>query len=188
MKQNRTRLFEVDGLQVQLIQKDIKNMYLRYKGESDTVLVSAPFSMRERDIVHFIRERREWIADAKQRWQERSEEKPEMTKEEAWKAWVYLKEEIQKLLNLWAPQMGVIPGGFKIRQMKTRWGSCNVRTHHMTFNLALAHVPYECLEYVVVHELSHLIEPSHNERFWRTMETYLPDAKLRRKKLKGYSV
>ena len=111
-----------------------------------------------------------------------------MTKEEAWKAWVYLKDEIQKLLNLWAPQMGVIPGGFKIRQMKTRWGSCNVRTHHMTFNLALAHVPYECLEYVVVHELSHLIEPSHNERFWRTMETYLPDAKLRRKKLKGYSV
>ena len=74
MKQNRTQLFEVDGLQVQLIQKDIKNMYLRYKGESDTVLVSAPFSMRERDIVHFIRERREWIADTKRRWQERSGE------------------------------------------------------------------------------------------------------------------
>jgi predicted metal-dependent hydrolase len=84
--------------------------------------------------------------------------------------------------------MRVKSEGFTIRKMKTRWGSCNVRTHHLNFNLALARVPRECLEYVVVHELTHLLEASHNANFWNLMEYYLPGSKRLRKKLNEYSV
>ena len=77
--------------------------------------------------------------------------------------------------------------GFTIKKMKTRWGSCNVKSHHLNFNLLLAKVPSECAEYVVVHELTHLLEPSHNARFWSLMEYYLPESKKLRKQLAGFS-
>ena len=75
-----------------------------------------------------------------------------------------------------------------IKKMKTRWGSCNVMSHHLNFNLALAKAPEECVEYVVVHELTHLLEPSHNERFWALMEKYLPKAKTLRKQLRDIQI
>ena len=52
-----------------------------------------------------------------------------------------------------------------------------MKSHHLNFNLLLAKVPSECAEYVVVHELTHLLEPSHNARFWSLMEYYLPESK-----------
>ena len=74
-----------------------------------------------------------------------------------------------------------------LKDGETRWGSCNVKSHHLNFNLLLAKVPSECAEYVVVHELTHLLEPSHNARFWSLMEYYLPESKKLRKQLAGFS-
>lgn len=71
--------------------------------------------------------------------------------------------------------MGVKVSGITIRQMKTRWGSCNVKTHHININLALLDKPEECLEYVVVHEMTHILEPSHNQVFWGYMSEFYPD-------------
>ena len=79
--------------------------------------------------------------------------------------------------------MGVKASGVSIRQMKTRWGSCNVRTHHININLALAKKPPECLEYVVVHELTHILEPSHYAVFWGYMTQCYPNWKRVRKYL-----
>ena len=75
----------------------------------------------------------------------------------------------------WEPPMGVKVSGITIRQMKTRWGSCNVKTHHININLALLDKPEECLEYVVVHEMTHILEPSHNQVFWGYMSEFYPD-------------
>ena len=98
-----------------------------------------------------------------------------------------LKMQLQRLIDKWEPVMGVKSAGFTIKKMKTRWGSCNVKSHHLNFNLLLAKVPSECAEYVVVHELTHLLEPSHNARFWSLMEYYLPESKKLRKQLAGFS-
>lgn len=185
----RTEIIQIDGRNAELTRKNIKNMYLRYK--DGKICISAPEGMRIQEIKAFVHERSDWINAAEKHWKEQEESRERTagrTKEEQWNDWTRLKGQLTERIAFWAPKMGVRPNGFKIRKMKTRWGSCNVQTHHMTFNMELAYVPEDCLEYVVVHELSHLIEPSHNERFWRTMETYLPDAKERRKKLKGYSV
>ena len=98
-----------------------------------------------------------------------------------------LKMQLQRFIDKWEPVMGVKSAGFTIKKMKTRWGSCNVKSHHLNFNLLLAKVPSECAEYVVVHELTHLLEPSHNARFWSLMEYYLPESKKLRKQLAGFS-
>lgn len=80
--------------------------------------------------------------------------------------------------------VGKRAGELKIRDMKTRWGTCNIKTGAVTINLRLAEKPPECLRYVLTHELCHLHEPGHGERFWKRMDVYYPDWKRIRKLLK----
>ena len=80
--------------------------------------------------------------------------------------------------------VGKRAGELKIRDMKTRWGTCNIKTGAVTINLRLAEKPPECLRYVLTHELCHLHEPGHGERFWKRMDAYYPDWKRIRKLLK----
>ena len=72
----------------------------------------------------------------------------------------------------------------KIRKMTSRWGVCNTKIHQITLNLELMHYNIECLNYVIVHELSHLIEANHSKKFWNIVEKYYPDYKSIRKKLR----
>ena len=72
----------------------------------------------------------------------------------------------------------------KIRKMKSRWGVCNTKTKNITLNLELIHYSIECLDYVIVHELSHLIEPNHSKKFWNIVSKYYPNYKEIRKKLR----
>lgn len=64
---------------------------------------------------------------------------------------------LDTLVPKWEEKMGLKCGGFTIREMKTRWGSCNQRSHKLLFNLELAKKPKPCIEYVVVHELAHIV-------------------------------
>ena len=80
--------------------------------------------------------------------------------------------------------VGKRAGELKVRDMKTRWGTCNIRTGLITLNLRLAERPVECLRYVLTHELCHLHESGHGERFWKRMDVYYPDWKRVRKLLK----
>ena len=80
--------------------------------------------------------------------------------------------------------VGKRAGELKVRDMKTRWGTCNIRTGLITLNLRLVERPAECLRYVLTHELCHLHEAGHGERFWKRMDVYYPDWKRVRKLLK----
>jgi predicted metal-dependent hydrolase len=84
------------------------------------------------------------------------------------------------VIRPWASQMQVEPVECRVRRMRTRWGTCNTRARRIWLNLELATVSPECLEYVVVHELAHLTEPSHNARFRAIMDHFLPDWRRRR--------
>ena len=72
----------------------------------------------------------------------------------------------------------------KIRKMTSRWGVCNTKTHQITLNLELIHYNIRCLDYVVVHELSHLIEGNHSKKFWTIVEKYYKNYKEIRKELR----
>jgi len=85
-----------------------------------------------------------------------------------------LKETISPIIARWAPMMGVGIERFFVQRMKTKWGSCNHRAGTIRLNTELAKKPRECLEYIVVHEMVHLLEPTHNARFIALMDRFMP--------------
>ena len=87
------------------------------------------------------------------------------------------------LIALWEPKIGVTVDGFYVQRMKTRWGSCNSQARTIRLNTDLAKKPRECLEYIVVHEMIHILEPTHNERFQELMGRFMPDWEHRRQVL-----
>lgn len=78
------------------------------------------------------------------------------------------------LIAKWEPVMGVSVGRVFVQRMKTRWGSCNPASRSIRLNTDLAKKPPECLEYIVVHEMAHLLEPTHNVRFIALMDLFMP--------------
>jgi len=87
------------------------------------------------------------------------------------------------IIPSWETKLGVKVVKLFVRRMRTRWGSCNHRTGNIRLNTDLAKKPRECLEYVVVHEMIHLLEPSHDERFKALMDRYLPKWRFLREEL-----
>jgi predicted metal-dependent hydrolase len=85
-----------------------------------------------------------------------------------------LRAEARRLFAIWEPRLGVKATGLFVRHMRTRWGTCNTRRGTIRLNTELAKKPPVCLEYVVVHELAHLIEASHGPRFIAVMDEALP--------------
>ena len=85
-----------------------------------------------------------------------------------------LKAAVPALIATWAPRLGVKVNGFYVQQMKTKWGSCNPIARTIRLNTELAKKPRDCLEYIVVHEMLHLAEPTHGERFMALMERHYP--------------
>ncbi len=85
-----------------------------------------------------------------------------------------LKNEIERLLPKWEKITGLKATGWQTKYMTTRWGSCNTKTGKIWINLQLAKKTPECLEYIILHELIHLVEKTHNERFVSLMDKYMP--------------
>jgi predicted metal-dependent hydrolase len=85
-----------------------------------------------------------------------------------------LKALIPPMLGKWQPILGVQVADWGVKKMKTKWGSCNPAARRVWFNLELAKKPVLCLEYIVVHELVHLLERNHTERFMALMESHIP--------------
>lgn len=91
-----------------------------------------------------------------------------------------LKLRIADLLEYWQAEIGVGVSAWGVKKMKTKWGSCNTFGKRIWLNLELAKKPPECLEYILVHELVHLLERKHNERFKELMDKHLSDWRERR--------
>ena len=94
-----------------------------------------------------------------------------------------LKKELPELIAKWQGVIGVEVKEWGIRLMKTKWGTCNAEAGRIWLNLELVKKPVRCLEYIVVHEMVHLLERSHNERFTAYMNEYLPQWRTVREEL-----
>jgi len=99
-----------------------------------------------------------------------------------------IEQSLHDLLPRWEARMGVSVTKVQVRRMKTRWGSCSTGKRTIRLNTELARRPPECLEYVLVHELTHLHEPSHNRRFYALMDRYLPTWRVAKEVLKRRSL
>jgi hypothetical protein len=91
-----------------------------------------------------------------------------------------LKEAVPQLLARWQPLLGVRVERFFVQRMKTKWGSCNHKARTIRLNTELAKKPAECLEYIVLHELVHLLEPTHGARFVALMDRFMPNWQFHR--------
>lgn len=96
---------------------------------------------------------------------------------------VQVRQAADDLIAKWESRIGVELCGYYVQRMKTKWGSCNPQAQTIRLNTDLGKKPRECLEYIVVHELVHLLEPTHNERFQQLMSKFMPDWQHRRQML-----
>lgn len=94
-----------------------------------------------------------------------------------------LKRIIPPMIDEWEKKIGVEANAYGIKKMRTKWGTCNHTAKRIWLNLELAKKPLECIEYIVVHELIHLMEPSHNERFMTLLDHQMPKWKFFRDEL-----
>lgn len=94
-----------------------------------------------------------------------------------------LQARLPPLIKAWEPIMGVQVAEWRVRRMKRLWGSCNVHAHRIWLNLDLIRRPPAALEFVLVHEMTHLLERGHNRRFYQLMDQFMPDWRERRKGL-----
>ncbi len=86
-----------------------------------------------------------------------------------------LKELVPPIITKWEKVMKVSPNEFAVKKMKTKWGTCTRESKRIWLNLELAKKPFQCMEYIVVHEMVHLLERNHNERFVAYMDKFLPE-------------
>ena len=220
----------INGIEVSVVKKSIKNMHLYVKPPEGHVEVSAPINLSDESIELFVRTKIGWI----RRQQEKFERQPRQTEREyvsgeafyVWGRQYYLvvnysnkgnslvldgdkailtvreessveqrtrfvnewyrrilKTEIEQLLPKWIEITGLHPDSWQTKNMTTRWGSCNVKTRKIWFNLQLAKKPIDCLEYVILHELAHLKVKNHGEQFVAIIDCHMPNWREIRKKL-----
>ena len=94
-----------------------------------------------------------------------------------------LKKIVPKIIEKWEKKIGVKSNEFGIKKMKTKWGTCNTQAKRIWLNLEIAKKPFECLEYIIVHELVHLLERRHNEKFVKYMNEFMPKWRFNREEL-----
>lgn len=175
----------VDEFEVWILRKRIKNINLRVKPPDGRIEVSAPLRVDTSFVRAFVRERRDWIRKQQERIAASPQGRAAAASPDEVAQWREVVQAfVPPLIAKWEPIMGVKAGKIAYRNMTSRWGSCQPSTGRICINVRLALYPPECLEYVVVHELCHLLERGHGPRFHALMDAFLPDWKAIRAKLR----
>lgn len=220
----------VGGIDVDVVQKDIKNLHIGVYPPMGRVRVAAPTRMNDEQIRLAVVQRLAWIKRRREELlaADRQSER-EMVSGETHYLWgtryrlrvverpgrphlqidksrllLYvspganrearlsalhqfqrdqLRDRIPELIKKWESVVDHDVARWSIRRMKTKWGSCNRETGHIWFNLELATKHPRCLEYIVVHEMAHLVERNHDERFAHLMDRLMPDWRTQREEL-----
>ena len=164
----------------QIIRSDRKSIGIQIMPDG-SVVVRCPKRMRLDDIRRFVESKSDWI---EKHLAGRDLTAPEKLTEPELKR---LREKTRQLVTArakyYAAIIGVQYNQIAIRMQRTRWGSCSSKGN-LNFNCLLGLTPPEVLDYVVVHELCHLIEMNHSKQFWNAVERIIPDYKVHRKWLK----
>ena len=165
-----------------LIRSSRKTLALEVSSEGE-VIVRAPNKTPAVTIEAFVQSHEAWLERALARQAERQTRHPAPSPEEIEKyrkqANALLPERVAHFANI----MGVTPTGVRITGAKKRFGSCSPK-NALCFSLYLMQYPPDAIDYVVVHELAHIVHHNHSASFWATVEAYMPDYKRRRALLK----
>ena len=179
------------GYDVEITRKQVKNLNFRMKpSEPDKIYISIPLRASYDDAIKLLDNPRvkkmlekheKNIAEskpAKEDWYEKH--KPYM---EGYSK--RLEEVLPEMFVKWQKNLGVRAAKITIKDTRSQWGSCNVKNHNISISVWLGAFPEECIEYVVVHELVHLLEKGHNARFYEYLDQHYPAWKMCEGRLKS---
>ena len=174
------RNFAVKKMAIQVTYRRTSRLSMRIVKNGD-VHVSAPFGMPRDKVLAFIEEHKDWINQARKKTYEKQEQRakffnqlPLATRAQGDDALKRLKTMVEPMMEKHAKEMGVKPSIVYYKPTISRWGQCNVKDRSICISAYVLLLPEWCVEHVVVHELCHLLEPSHNARFHALMDKYFP--------------
>lgn len=192
------------GIEIDVIRKNVKNMNLTVLPPDGRVRISVPFGVSDRRIEMFVESKLAWILKHRKLVIDRSSAptaggescgglgssrfSPKTEAERRAlisRCRLSLTPLIENYLAIWEARTGLYADKWQLRDMKTRWGSCTPRTKSIRFSVWLAEKPPELIEYVVLHELAHLKIPNHGDEFKAFLSQYMPDWRARQKRLNG---
>ena len=196
--------------QVEIVKKNNKNTYLRVK--DGKIVVTTNYFVSSKQIEKLIRDNTSFINKGLDKYNNKVKDNSfklfgteydiiygfSNTEIETNKIYTkdsksfnkyltkYIYNIYEKRLNYWYNifEEKIPVPNLKIRKMTSRWGVCNIKNHNVTLNLELSKYNIRCLDYVIVHELSHFIYPNHSKSFWNLVSKYYPNYKKIRKELK----
>jgi len=150
-------------------------------GKNGDVLVSAPLELPRSEVDAFIEKNRGWIVQAQEKTYKQLQTRnnfflqlPLRTEQQKMDAIRRAQELIEPMVERHAQIMGLEKPFFYFKATISRWGQCNIKDRSIYFSIFVLLLPEWCVEHVVVHELCHLLEPSHNARFHDLMDNYFP--------------
>jgi len=172
---------------IQLTYRRTKRLSMRIVKNGD-VHVSAPIGISKKEVEAFISQHQEWIVEARKKTAERQKQRadfydqlPLSTRAQKVEAKEKIRALVEPMIEWHSKEMGVRPNAVSYRAMISRWGVCKVKDGSICYSTYLLLLPDWCVEHIVVHELCHLLEPSHNARFYTLMDKYYPKWREARK-------
>ena len=185
LRLRRAHLF-CEYIVVKIIYSQRKSMSLQVL-DTGEVIARVPRHMSERRVQAFIEAHEAWIERALAKARQRRENTVYMTQQDVEE----LREQAKKYLiprtYELAARMKVHPQNVTIRNQKTRWGSCSAR-QTLSLNCQLMVLPEDVRDYVIIHELCHLVHFNHSPAFWELVRTYVPNVAAYRKRLRDYII
>lgn len=169
---------DVNGFPIILEVKRVKGLRLRVSEHG--VFMSVPPGTPAETCRRFALENLEWIRKSLKKQLAHLNRSSELTEEKARR----FTEEFKPRFEAWQRRMNLACRSVTFKIMSSRWGSCNYATKKISINLKLALYPPECTDYVIVHELAHLVHPNHSAAFWQFVGTHLPNWRSLRSKLR----
>ena len=170
-------------MQYRVIYSKRKTMQLVVSRNAE-VIVRAPLKTEDKKIKLFVEQHRDWIAEHLARREKWIQAHPEPTEAEKKILIARAKSYLPWRTEEYAYIMGLKPTGVRITSARTRFGSCSPK-NSICYSWRLMQYPQAAIDYVVVHELAHILHKDHSKEFYKTIEKYLPDYRERRKLLKG---
>lgn len=171
----------IDGVAVKAVRRRGSRRITIRVSQDGSVFTTIPYGASFADAESFFREKLPWVVKTRDRALARYSVTPAPTREEL-DAFVPV---VSALHESWCAHLGTGTVAWKFRKMKSRWGVCNWLNRAVTYSSMLASKPIECVEYVVVHELTHLDVHDHGPRFKALMDDRLPGWRILRKRLNG---
>ena len=180
-------------MSIQVTYRRTSRLSMRIVKNGD-VHVSVPIGLPRRKVEAFIEAHRDWIERARKKTLERQQLRadffsrlPLSTRQEVDDAVQRLKTLVEPMIARYAEKMGVNPSRVYYKPTISRWGLCNVKTRTICISAYVLLLPEWCVEHIVVHELCHLLEPSHNNHFYQLMDRYFPRWREARKETRRIS-